>query len=109
MGQPIKFTYGTVAQIEALTDEDPKWVEQAFYYPDDATWFYQIRNGEMKKYHGDPGEVGVGCKLNGQVMGGVKQYIEADDLLVVPLYYEYNTTSLTVDGTINLEGSINIL
>ncbi len=104
-----KFKFNTDAEILALTPEHPSWENLAFYYPNDRTWFYQAYEGVLKKYHGDPSEGGVGIFLNGKVIGGVKQYIEADDVLDVPANWEYNVTQIAVDGIINLDGDINIL
>ena len=65
MAELIKYYYGTEAQILALTNTSPNWVEKAFYYPSDKTYFYQLVNGVMKKY-GDVSGVlsGIGITLN---------------------------------------------
>lgn len=106
----VKFIDGTEAQILALTPSSSNWVEKAFYYPTDKTYFYRALNGVMEKYGaGDVVAVGVGCTLNGKVIGGVKAFIESDDTLVVPENFDYNTFSMKVDGDIILAGEINIL
>ena len=53
----LSFKYGTEAQILALTTSSASWVDRAFYYPSDKTYFYQALDGVMKKYGG--GGVGV--------------------------------------------------
>ncbi len=53
-------------------------------------------------------DIGIGIKLNGQVIGGVKRFIESDDILDIPLYWQYRVTDLTVDGIVNNEGEIII-
>jgi hypothetical protein len=53
---------------------------------------------------------GVGCKINGQVIGGKKNFIELTEILDIPIYWEYNIVNdLVVDGVINVDGEINIL
>jgi hypothetical protein len=53
---------------------------------------------------------GVGIKLNNQVIGGVKSYIEESDVLEIPQYYQYNVVgNLVIDGTVNSLGEINLL
>ena len=109
MATTIRFIYGTEAQILALTADSTNWVEQAFYYPDDKPYFFQIRNGVMKKYSGDSTLSGVGCRINGQVIGGVKQWIRGDEVLNIPADWEYNVTVLKVNGTIVCDGIINMI
>jgi hypothetical protein len=108
MAEPVKYIYGTETQILALTDESPLWFNRAFYYPSDKDYFYQLVDGVMVKYGGGS-EAGVGIKLNNSVIGGVKILIEENDVLVIPANYDYNTTSLNVDGVINNDGQINII
>ena len=54
---------------------------------------------------------GIGIKLNGQVIGGVKRFIEETDILDIPSYWEYNVFNLDVEGRIDIDanGMINIL
>jgi len=109
MGAALRFIYAnTYEAIEDLEPTDAGWIDQAFYYPDDATWFYQARNGVMRKFHGDPAENGVGVKLNGKVIGGVKELIEEDDVLTIPVNWAYNTYRLQVNGSIECYGTITI-
>ena len=109
MAGTLKFIYAQESQILALIPSSSNWVEQAFYYPDDKPYFFQVRNGIMKKYSGDSSLTGVGCKLNGEVMGGVKTLILADDSLYVPENYEYNAFFLNIDGSVDCDGVINIM
>lgn len=110
MAATLEFKFGTEAQILALTPSSEKWVEQAFYYPDDKTYFFQVRNGVMKRYGGgDIDLIGTGVKLNGLVLGSQKTLIESDDLLYIPENHDYNTFTLNVEGEINNEGQINIM
>lgn len=109
MGATLKFIYATEVQILALTPSSNKWVDRAFYYPADKSYFYQALDGVMKKYSGDATEMGVGVRLNGKVMGVVKTFIEEDETLEIPAKYDYNTFSLSNAGIINCEGKINIL
>ena len=51
---------------------------------------------------------GIGIKLNGKVIGGVKRLIEINDILDIPLHWEYNVSYLEVDGIIDNESIINI-
>lgn len=53
---------------------------------------------------------GVGIKLDGQVIGGVKRYIQSGETLVIPEFWQYNIHGLTlsIDGTIINDGEINI-
>lgn len=106
----LKFKYGTDAQILALTPDSDAWVNRAFYYPSDKTYFYQALDGVMKKYGaGGLGVSGIGITLNDLVIGGVKTLIETNDILEIPVNWDYNTCSLSVEGTINVEGQINII
>jgi hypothetical protein len=54
---------------------------------------------------------GIGIRLNGQVIGGVKRFIEQNDFLEIPSYWDYNIYSLKVEGTIRIEdeGAIYIM
>lgn len=53
---------------------------------------------------------GIGIKLNGQVIGGVKRVIESNNTLDIPEFWQYNIRGLTldVDGVIENNGEINI-
>ena len=50
----------------------------------------------------------LGITLNNKYIAGVKNYIEINDILNIPEYYEYNVNKLNIDGTINLDGEINL-
>jgi hypothetical protein len=53
---------------------------------------------------------GIGIKLNGLVIGGVKRLIELSDVLDIPPYWQYNIVGdLDVDGLIDNEGEINLI
>ena len=107
MAETIRFKYGTDEEILALTPSSPNWVNRAFYYPSDKSYFYQALDGVMKRYAG--GEAfGVGAKINDSVIGAIKRYIEPTDTLNIPTYYDYNTYTLDVIGVINNYGQINI-
>jgi len=113
MAEPlIKFFYGTEAQILALTPADAKWIEKAFYYPNDKGYFYELLDGVMKKY--GAGEIiiinsGVGIRLNNEIIGGQKRLIETHETLGIPVNWEYDVFHLDVDGVIECEGEINII
>lgn len=109
MGELITYFFGTEAQILALTSASPNWVEKAFYYPSDKGYFYQLVDGVMKRYGmGDGVLLGIGILLNDAVIGGVKTLIETNDVLTIPVNYEYNVYRLTIDGIINSDGVINL-
>ena len=109
MGTTVRFIYGTEAQILAITPEDETWVERAFYYPSDRSYFYQALDGVMKKYGvEDITEVGVGATLNEKTIGAILTIIEEGDTLDIPEDYDYNTFRLTSQGVINCKGTINI-
>ena len=108
MANLVTFIYGTEAQILALTPASDKWIENAFYYPRNCDYFYQIVDGVLKRY-GTGNTAGVGIKLNGLTIGGVKQVIEETDVLDVPENWEYNVFDFSVEGVINLDGVINII
>jgi hypothetical protein len=108
MAEPVKYVYGTEAQILALTRDNPLYFNRAFYYPSDRDYFFQLVDGIMVKYGGGS-TAGVGVKLNGAVMGGVKTLIAETETLDIPDNYDYNTLSLTVDGVIQVNGQINIM
>ena len=108
MANVVKYYFNTEQSILALTPQSPLWTEKAFYYPNDRDYFYQAFNGELKKY-GAGTSAGVGIKLNNQVLGGVKSVIQSDEVLDIPTDYEYNIYKLTVLGTINVRGTINIM
>jgi len=106
----VKYKFNTEEKILSLTPKSEYWVERAFYYPDDKNYFFQAVNGKMKRYgDGDTASVGVGCMINGKVIGGVKRVIQECDTLTIPEYYEYNTMRLQVEGLINVQGNLNIL
>ncbi len=104
----LTFIYGTEAQILALNEESSNWIEQAFYYPNDQTYFYQVFEGVMKRYAGGESS-GTGVRLNGSVLGGIKTLIELTDILEIPENHDYNTFKLTVDGIVNCDGQINMI
>ena len=54
---------------------------------------------------------GVGVKINGKNIGGVKRYIQANEVLEIPPLWQYNVFGLafTVDGIVNNEGEINLI
>ena len=109
MANLVKFTDGTEAQILALTPADAKWVEKGFYYPSDKSYFYRALNGVMVLYGGgDVSVIGVGCTINGKVIGGVKAFIAINEVLNVPEDFNYNTFPMTIDGDVILTGNINI-
>ena len=108
MASPVRYIYGTEVQILALTVASPNWIDRAFYYPTDKDYFYQASNGIMKKY--GSGELsGVGIRLNGSVLGGVKNLIQSSDILEIPENYEYNVYRLGIEGIVNCEGIINLI
>lgn len=107
MGATIRFIYGTEAQILELTPSSPNWVERAFYYPEDKTYFYQALGGVMKKYGGGE-ESSTGITLDGRNIGGVKMLIDDEEILHIPAQWEYNVRRLLVRGIINTLGTINI-
>jgi hypothetical protein len=107
MGATIRFIYGTEAQILELTPLSDKWVERAFYYPEDRPYFYQALNGVMKKY-GSGEDSGIGITLDGRNIGGVKMLIDDNEVLHIPQEWEYNVRRLLVRGIINTFGTINI-
>lgn len=112
MAQSVKFFDRTEAEILAFTPASPEWVDKAFYYPSDKDYFYRALNGTMHAYGlaGSTGtNAGVGVKLNGQVMGGVKTSIAQSETVDIPEDYDYNTYTLAVNGTVNAYGQINIM
>jgi hypothetical protein len=110
MAATIRFIYGTEDAILSLSSSSENWVERAFYYPEDKTYFYQALNGQMKRYGGgDIQLLSVGITLDGRTIGGVKTHIEPEEVLDIPVSYDYNTFSLTVSGDINCNGQINIM
>lgn len=56
-----------------------------------------------------PSTLGIGITLNGRNIGGVKRLIETDEILDIPLYWQYNVTALDIDGTIDNDGEINYI
>lgn len=53
---------------------------------------------------------GVGIKINGLVIGGVKQVIEGGETLTIPPLWQYNLfQSLDIDGTVDNDGQINFI
>ena len=110
MANLVEFFFNTEAKILALTPTDPEWINRAFYYIDGISYFYQAIDGVMeKKAYYDASIAGVGITLNDKIIGGVKNKIELLDVLHIPENYEYNLLSLTVEGVINCEGTINIM
>lgn len=53
---------------------------------------------------------GIGIKLNGQVIGGVKRVIIFNEVLDIPVFWQYNIHGLTldVDGIIQNNGEVNV-
>jgi len=110
MAELIKYFNGTEAKILALTNASPYWVDKAFYYPTDKTYFYQLVDGVMKKYGGqEEALTGTGITINGQIMGGAKYKILENDVVDIPENYEYNVLGLENNGLINNNGRINVL
>ncbi|MBK8807759.1 MAG: hypothetical protein IPO21_14390 [Bacteroidales bacterium] len=110
MATSVEFREGTEAQILALTPQSSSWIEKAFYYPSDKTYFYRVVNNVMVRYGaGEVTNVGIGITLNEKVIGGVKTFIEQNDTLLIPDNYDYNTFRLDIEGTINCFGQINIM
>jgi len=103
----VKYIYGTEAQILSLVEGDANWIDRAFYYPSDKTYFFQVDNGVMKKYGAGVFQ-GVGVTLNGFIVGGIKELIEAEEVLNIPNNYAYNSYYLTVEGSVDCSGTINI-
>lgn len=104
----LKFIYGTEAQILALKPVSTNWVDRAFYYPEDQGYFFQARDGVMKKY-GAGESSGVGVRINGDLIGGVKSLIEAAETLTIPENYDYNIHTLNVQGAVDNQGQINLI
>lgn len=104
----VQYKYGTEAQILALQPIDDQWVERAFYYPDDKGYFFQALNGVMVKYGGGE-DSGVGVRINGDLIGGVKSVIEVNEILDIPENFEYNIYRLNINGTVNCNGTVNIM
>jgi len=104
----VKYKFGTEAQILALKPTDDSWVDRAFYYPDDKGYFYQALNDEMVKYGGGE-DSGVGIRINGDLIGGVKSVIEENEVLDIPENFEYNIFRVSVYGTVNCNGTINMM
>lgn len=95
------------AEILALTSASPLWYDLGFYYPNDTPsipYFYRLVNGVMVKY-----ATGVGVTLSGEAIGGVKSLIESGEVLDIPENYEYNIHELIVEGSVNVNGKINML
>lgn len=100
------------SQILALTSSSALWFEKAFYYPNDfprKQYFYRLLDGQMYQLGSDAELSGVGVKLNGSIIGGVKSLIESNETLNIPVNYEYNLINLQVSGVINCNGIINLL
>jgi hypothetical protein len=51
----------------------------------------------------------LGADLNGFFFSSPKQIVEAGETLNIPLNFEYNVTKLTVDGSIVMDGDLNII
>lgn len=112
MGVSVKYVNSkSEAEILALTPDDPKWYDQAFYYPNDVPikpYYYRLIEGVMIPYGvGVVGAAVTGITINNKVIGGVKPFIKETETLDIPEGYDYNTLGLTVEGTINVEGQIN--
>jgi len=104
----VQYFEGTEAQILALQPTDTQWIDRAFYYPSDKGYFYRITEGVMLIY-GAGEDSGVGIRLNGDVIGGVKSLIEDTEELVIPENYEYNIHDLSIKGVVQCNGNINIM
>lgn len=108
----VKFFLSTESEILALLPTSPKWVNLAFYYPEDKDYFYQIVNGVMRPI-GKNASIGLntgeGVTINGKVMGGVKTFIKQDELVDVPVDYDYNTFSLRVSGQMLITGGLKLM
>ena len=102
---------GTDQAILALTPTQDKWKELALYFPLGEEYFYQAVDGVMQPIGKGAvtGEsVGVGVKINGKVVGGVKTYIEEIDILDIPTFFDYNTYRLQIAGLVRTNGTIRI-
>lgn len=108
----VKFYLSTESEILALDTNSSKWVNLAFYYPNDKDYFYQALNGVMRPI-GKNGSLGIstgeGVTINGKVMGGVKTNIKQDELVDVPIDYDYNTFSLSVSGSMLITGGLKLM
>ncbi len=51
----------------------------------------------------------LGADLNGNFFSSPKQIIEINETLTIPLNFEYNVTTLTIDGNIVMDGDLNII
>lgn len=51
----------------------------------------------------------LGANLNGSFFSSPKQIIEISETLTIPLNFEYNVTTLTIDGNIVMDGDLNII
>ncbi len=40
---------------------------------------------------------------------GTKTVINDNEILTIPTQYEYNVTNIEIDGTVNIDGSLNII
>lgn len=53
---------------------------------------------------------GEGIRLNNRTIGGVKYFIENNDTLDIPKYWQYNVVGkVDIDGLVNNDGQINLL
>ena len=114
MGIAVKYVSSkSEVELLSMTDADPQWYDQGFYYPNDVPikpYYYRVVTGVMTQYAGgDVSVVGVGISLNEKVIGGVKTLIENGDILTIPENFDYNTYSLNVSGVVNNSGQINIM
>ena len=114
--QRIEFYDSTDEKINALTPASQNWVEKGIYWPRDKDYFYRIVDGILIPIGKGAstaiasGEgVGVGIKLDGKVIGGVKSLILQAEELIIPQDWEYNVFSLCVQGVICNFGTINIM
>jgi hypothetical protein len=51
----------------------------------------------------------LGATLNGSYFSSPKQIIEPNEVLNIPLNFEYNVTKLSIDGSIVMDGDLNII
>lgn len=51
----------------------------------------------------------LGATLNGNPFSSPKQIIEINETLNIPLNFEYNVTTLTIDGNVIMDGDLNII
>lgn len=112
----VEFFDSTEENILALTPVDPQWKEFGLYWPRNKDYFYRIVNGVLVAIGKTASEsvssgegVGIGIKLNGKVIGGVKSTINASETLEIPEDWEYNCYNFAVWGNVTNFGQINIM